>query len=84
MHKWIIEITDRAEPRIRWDAIRNFKDAGFVVVDKRVGGGSPRISNPTAVRWHYTIQHHSKHAMILHMLTASAAEIHVLAEIEDA
>ena len=84
MHKWIIEITDCVEPRIRWDAIRNFEDAGFVVVDKRFGGGGPRISNPTAVRWHYTIQHHSKHAMILHMLTASAAAICRVVEIEDA
>ena len=72
MHKWIIEITDCVEPRIRWDAIRNFEDAGFVVVDKRFGGGGPRISNPTAVRWHYTIQHHSKHAMMLYQISVSA------------
>jgi|TARA_R110000851_G_scaffold296726_1_gene451927 hypothetical protein len=71
MHKWIIEIAFCVEPKIRYAAIRNFEDAGFVVVDKRFVGG-PQISNPTAPRWRYTIQHHSKHAMMLYQISVSA------------
>jgi hypothetical protein len=83
MHKWIIEITDRVDHMIRYAAIRNFEDAGFVVVDKRFVGG-PRISNPTAVQWRYTVQHHSKHAMMIHMLTVDANLFTVISEYSNA
>jgi hypothetical protein len=82
MHKWMIKIPRRLNESVWYRTIHDLERSGFVVVSRSM------VADPSPPRpyddWRYTVQHHSKHAMMIHMLTVDANLFTVISEYSNA
>lgn len=84
MHRCEIKIAHRISSPLYVYTLRSLKDAGFVIVGKDFVIDDQLLPSNNCRCWHYILQHTSKHAMILFLLTHDCTGFTVMEEYHDA